>query len=62
MLDLINHRHYGLEGRTPSAEYLVGTKDKSVVDSTEALSDEEVNVEFKKALREELAANDPALF
>lgn len=63
MLDLINHRHYGLEGRTPSAEYLVGAKDKSVVPAPEGyLSDEEVSVEFKKALRKELAANDPALF
>jgi hypothetical protein len=63
MLDLINHRHYGLEGRTPSAEYLVGAKDKSVVGSTEdSLSDEEVSIEFKKALGKELAANDRALF
>jgi hypothetical protein len=42
---------------------LVGAKDKSVVGSTEdSLSDEEVSIEFKKALGKELAANDRALF
>lgn len=63
MLDLINHRHYGLEGRTPSAEYLVSSLDKTVTGASESsMSDEEVSVEFKKAVSKELADIDRTLF
>jgi len=54
MLDLINHRHYGLEGRTPSAEYLVNALDKTVTDA-------EVDSEFQKSVRKELADIDRSL-
>lgn len=55
MLDLINHRHYGLEGRTPSKEYLLSAADKKI-------TDEEVNDEFNRVVKKELDANDRSLF
>lgn len=61
MLDLLNHRHYGLEGRTPSAEYLVGYMDKTIM-GTEGMSDDEVEVNFRKSVRKELIESNQSLF